>query len=243
MFNSLYKGKKSKFFRDIHRKVFGDDYPEEADSESFITLTDLQNFIKYLNIGPGKTFIDLGCGRGGPGMWIARETGANYVGIDISEVAVELATHRIKDFGLKGNVSFLVGDLFTADLTEIQYDAAISIDVLMFIPDLLTNIHETARILRSGANFIFTTWEQNFGNRINDYRPLLQKAGFKIEVYDEIPDWESRQRKVYQHILDSKDMLIKEMGKAEASQWIKEAQTTLPLLKNMTRVFVVAKKI
>ncbi len=104
-------------------------------------------------------------------------------------------------------------------------------------------MHETARILRSGVNFAFTSWEQNFGDRINDYRPFLQKVGFKVEVYEEIPDWESRQRMVYQKILDSKDILIKEMVKAGSSLWIKEAQTTFPLLKNMRRVFVVAKKI
>ncbi|WP_354531947.1 class I SAM-dependent methyltransferase [Nakamurella sp. UYEF19] len=36
--------------------------------------------------------IDLGCGMGGPGQWIARESGAHLVGIDLSQAAVEAAT-------------------------------------------------------------------------------------------------------------------------------------------------------
>ncbi len=77
LFNTIYKGERSQSLRDIFRKVYGDDYPEEANHDSFVTTTTLQNFVRYLNVGPGLTFVDLGCGRGGPGMWIARETGAN----------------------------------------------------------------------------------------------------------------------------------------------------------------------
>lgn len=41
-----------------------------------------------LRVGPGQKIADLGCGRGGPGQWIARATGAGLVGIDVSEVAL-----------------------------------------------------------------------------------------------------------------------------------------------------------
>lgn len=240
--NSYYKQGKSKFIRDIHRKVFGDDFPEEVDSDSFVTQTDLQNFIKHLNINSGKTVFDIGCGKGGPGMWIARETGANYVGIDIAQSAVEFANQRSKDFGLKGKARFHTGDIRSIDLASDQYDAAISIDVLMFIPDLLAALHQIIRVLRSGAVFAFTAWEQHFPNAYNDYRPFLIKAGFKVELYQETPDWENRQRKVYQYILDSKDKLIEDMDTPGTKSWINEAKNVLPILKNLRRVFAVARK-
>ncbi len=65
-------------------------------------FTDLQNIVRYLNIGPGETVIDLDCGRGGPGMWVAREVGANYFGFDLSEAGIEVAAKRAIDFGLEG---------------------------------------------------------------------------------------------------------------------------------------------
>jgi len=67
LFNIAYKKKKTEFHRNIFRKIFGNDYPEEVDPESFVTLTDLQNIVRYLNVGSGETFIDVGCGRGAPG--------------------------------------------------------------------------------------------------------------------------------------------------------------------------------
>ena len=94
---------KSESLRDILREVYGSDYPEEANPDSFVTLTDLRTVVRNLNVGPGKTFIDLGCGKGGPGLWIARETGANYVGIDFSENAIKYANQRSINFKIAGN--------------------------------------------------------------------------------------------------------------------------------------------
>ena len=34
---------------------------------------------------PGSTFVDVGCGRGGPGVWVAARTGATLIGLDIAE--------------------------------------------------------------------------------------------------------------------------------------------------------------
>jgi len=90
LYEQVYKKERSESYRDIFRKVYGDDYPEEINPDSFVTITDLRTIAKKLNIGSEKSFIDLGCGRGGPGLWIARETGANYIGIDFSENAIEI---------------------------------------------------------------------------------------------------------------------------------------------------------
>jgi cyclopropane fatty-acyl-phospholipid synthase-like methyltransferase len=237
-----YKEGKSKILRDIHRKVFGDDFPEEVDSDSFVTKTDLHNIIRHLDIGPGRTVFDIGCGRGGPGMWIAREIGANYVGIDISENAVKFARQRVKEFGLHNKASFHVGDICTIDLSGAQYDAAISIDVLMFIPKITTAMKKVAQVLRSGSIFAFTAWEDHSPNKYNDFRPFLEKTGFTVKVYEETPDWESRQRKVYQFIIDSKKELIEDMDTPGTISWIHEAEFVLPTLKDKRRIFAVARK-
>src|SRR5665648_722041 len=93
LFEQVFKKERSESYRDIFREVYGDDYPEELNPDSFVTMTDLRTIAKNLKIGPGKSFIDLGCGRGGPGLWITRETGANYIGIDLSENAIKQAQH------------------------------------------------------------------------------------------------------------------------------------------------------
>jgi ubiquinone/menaquinone biosynthesis C-methylase UbiE len=242
MFESVFKIERSESFRNIFREVYGDDYPEEANPDSFVTVTDLQTTVKNLNIGPGKNLIDLGCGRGGPGLWLARETGANYIGIDLSENAITHANKRLENFKHKVTAKFQVGNMYKLDFPESSFEGAVSIDVLVFIPDPLIAISEAARILRSKAYFVFTTWENKVSKRINDYRPYLQKAGFKIISYTETPDWESRQRKVYEKTLELKDLLIKDMGRDGAFAWIMEARSYLPFLENLKRILVVARK-
>lgn len=88
--------------RAIFREVYGAEYPEEVLPLSFITRTLLRRIAQAIAAGPGQTIIDLGCGRGGPSLWVARETGASVVGIDISPVAIEHASQRAREFGVEG---------------------------------------------------------------------------------------------------------------------------------------------
>lgn len=116
LFNQIYWKEKNESYRDLFREAFSDDYPEEANPDGPVSLNELQTIAKNLNVGPGKTFVDLGCGRGGPGLWIARETGANYIGIDFAENAIEGAKHRTKNFKIKGTFKFQVGDMYSLNL-------------------------------------------------------------------------------------------------------------------------------
>ncbi len=242
LFELVFKKEKSESFRDIFREVYGDDYPEEANPDSFVTITDLRTIAKNLNVGRGKTFIDLGCGRGGPGLWIARESRANYVGIDRSENAIKQANHRSVDFKIEGTSKFQVGDMYSLNFPENSFDGALSIDALAFIPDPLTAIKEVARILRSKAFLVFTTWENKRSPKFNDYRPFLRDTGFKIKTYSETPDWKQRQREVYQKTLELKDLLIKDMGRDRAFSYIMEAKKYLPELNYLRRILAVAMK-
>lgn len=242
LFDVIFKKERSESFRDIFREVYGDDYPEEANPDSFVTITDLRTIAKNLKIGPGKTFIDLGCGRGGPGLWIARETGANYIGIDLSENAIKEAQHRSVNFKIKGIAKFQVGNMHSLNFSENSFDGAISIDVISFIPDPLAVIKETARILRSKTYFVFTTWENKNSNIINDYRSYLEDTGFIIKSYSETPDWKKRQSKVYQKTLELKKELIKDMGRDGAFAYIMEAKRYLPTIDDTKRILAVAMK-
>ena len=243
LFEQVFKKERSESYRDIFREVYGDDYPEEINPDSFVTITDLRTIAKNLNIGSAKSFIDLGCGRGGPGLWIARETGANYVGIDLSENAIKQAQDRSLDFKIKGTTKFQVGNMYSLNFPTNSFDGAISIDVISFIPDPLAVIKEAARILRPKAFFVFTTWEDKKSQKINDYRSYLRESGFKIQSYSETPDWKQRQRDVYQKTLELKKLLIKDMGRDGAFTYIMEAKGYLPILNDLRRILAVAMKI
>jgi len=242
-FNDLYEGQtRSPTFRGIFRDAFGDQFAEEVDPCGFITLDDLQSLLRYLHLSKGQTFVDMACGRGGTGLWIARETETNVLGVDLAEVAIEKARGRVADFGLEGRAEFRVGDFSDNGLPSNHYDGAISIDSLFLVADKVSSVEETARILKPGARFVVTTWEMDLPTGIRDYRPMFEAAGFEIEAYDKTPRWEERQRAIHEGVLSKKEALVREMGKAGASVWFCFAKEELPRLKHMQRVMIAARK-
>ena len=166
-----------------------------------------------LAIGPGSILVDLGSGRGGPGLWLARATGADLIGIDLSTKGIAQATQRIPEFGLVGHARYLQGNLCATGLPDQSCDAAVSIDVLVFIQDQSAVMREVARILRPGAPFVFTAFEDRDTER---YRIPMQANGFNVEVYEEKPDWRRRQLALYARTVAEQDALDRRDGRGRS---------------------------
>jgi hypothetical protein len=43
----------------------------EVEPFSFVSAALLGHLARALGLSPGETLVDLGCGRGGPGLWLA----------------------------------------------------------------------------------------------------------------------------------------------------------------------------
>lgn len=238
----------------IRREVYGDDYPVEADPRSYVTLTELRAIARDLDVGPGRTIVDLGCGQGGPSLWVARETGADVVGVDLSSVGIKRAEERAVGFGLGDRARFQVGDITASGLPDASFDGAMSVDVLWAVPDKLAALKEAARILKPGARLAFTNWDRDrtppgYLPPLADHRPLLEQAGFAVETYQVQPDAETKRRAVYEAIVAAEQDLVQEMGEEAASRLMFEAKGTLGLtdgvdyLAHSRRIYVVARNV
>jgi SAM-dependent methyltransferase len=233
--------------RQIWRVVYGLDYPEEADPFSFVTLTDLRRIAGALGVGRGQTMVDLACGRGGPGLWVARETGASLVGVDFSKVAVEQAEQRAGQLGLSARARFIVADAGATGLTGATVDAVMSVDAFWLFRDKSRVAAEVERILRPGGRFVFTTWDfdhtlPGWPPQVPHHKDLLREAGFLVQTYEETPDWLSRQAAVYEGILTAQSKLMAELGESAASDIINEARQVPAVLGQSRRVLVVARR-
>jgi len=60
----------------------GGPFPAEFAHISFLTLDELQVMAQYLALREGSVLVDLACGAGGPGLWIAAHSGASVIGVD-----------------------------------------------------------------------------------------------------------------------------------------------------------------
>ena len=124
---------------------------------------------------------------------------------------------------------------------------AMSLDVLPFVSDKAAALRETARILRAGGRFGFTSWEQSgYSERLNapqldDYRPILTQAGFDVEIYEEPLNWQRQQRAVLELIIEPESELNAE-GPADSSRFLGMARGALNDLPSRRYVFAVGRR-
>jgi ubiquinone/menaquinone biosynthesis C-methylase UbiE len=219
------------------------DLPPEVEPFSFVSAALLRHVARALRLSPGQTLVDLGCGRGGPGLWLARETSVSLVGVDFSPVAIDQATSRTALFGLASQVRFVVGDLTDTTLPDALADAAVSIDALHFAADPPVAAAEARRLLRPAGRLVLTNWQPKVPgdsrlsarSRIN-WSQLLGGAGFADIAVEEQPEWHDLYTRVYRTALDLGDP----GDDSNLASLQDEARRRLPLAGLLRRVVVTA---
>lgn len=251
-YNAVYAGTpNSPTLRKLwHQHAEGPEFPEEFGHISFVTVPQLQRMAAELRLSPGDTLADLGCGQGGPALWMARETGANLIGIDLSPVAIEDAGKRAAELGLAERAQFHQGSFADTGLDAKSVDGAMSEDAIQYAPNKRAAAVEAARILRQGGRLVFTAFEveperaaglPGFGaDPVADYRPFLTEAGFDVDVYEEVPGWREPLTAAYSALVGASAALEEEMGEVATRALILELSMTLQQKPYQRRVLVAA---
>jgi SAM-dependent methyltransferase len=223
--------------RKIWRGVYGSDYPEAAEPFGFSTVTEHRILASDLVVAAGGTLVDVGCGRGGPGMWIAQQVRPKrFFGIDVDAGAVAAARRRRAGFQMTGIAEFYVGSSEDTRLAGVSVDGVVSVDVFWMV-DKNAAVGEMARIIRPGGRLAFTTWEPEGAFR---YESLLVEHGFSVVRCEEPDRWRERQSAVYDRILDSAEALQAELGPEAAGVLTDEASRFGPALNEWRRLIVTA---
>jgi len=172
------------------------DLPPQVEAFSFVSVGLLRHVAEALDLIPGQLLVDLGCGRGGPGLWLAQQAGVSLAGVDFSPVAVEHAALRAAQFGLAGRARFVVGDLTQTGFPEASADAVVSVDAFHFAADPAAAAAEARRILRPGRRLVLTNWQPKTpddarlpGRTRIDWPQLLRGAGFAGIEMQARPEW------------------------------------------------------
>jgi SAM-dependent methyltransferase len=230
--------------------AMGADFPEGFEHISFLTLDEMRRMAGALRLGKGGHLVDLACGAGGPGLWVAREAGAHLTGIDISAVAVAKATERATSVRMTDRAQFKTGSFAETGLPDASADAAMSVDALQYAPDKAAAFREFARIIHPGGRLAFAAFALDPQRSaalpvlnldpVDDYRPLLARAGFHIDVYEETDAWFDRLTASYGAIVAARDALMTEMGERAANALLFETSLTLEHRPYSSRVFVSA---
>jgi SAM-dependent methyltransferase len=99
-------------------------------------------------VGP-RQVLEVGVGRGELAERMARELGAQVVGVDQSERMVELTRAR--------GVEALVGDVQALPFEDGSFDCAVAAWMLYHVPDLDRGLSELARVLRPRGRLVAVT--------------------------------------------------------------------------------------
>lgn len=230
---------KSPALRRIWRDhVTGPDYPQAFAHISFLPLAPLRALAAGLQLTTGEQLVDVGCGAGGPGLWVAVETGAVLVGVDLSPIAVDRANERAKDLNLSTRAAFRQGSFESTGLGTGFAHAAMTIDALQYAPDKRAAIAEFARIIRPGGRLCFVAFELDaerleglgvWEDAVGDYRPLLIEAGFDLISYEQIVGWEQSVEAGFGAVIEEQGLLSAQLGEEAGAAIALEAAITLQL--------------
>ena len=244
---------RSPTWRRIWREhVTGPDYPEEFAHISFLPLAQLRALARGLRLVADQVVVDLACGAGGPGLWVAVHTGARLIGRDLSSSAVQRASECAVAVGMGGRAEFAQGTFEQTGLASGSADAVMTVDALQYAPDKSKALIEVSRILRPGGRFAFVTFEliatrvagiPLWNDPVDDYRPLLEVAGFETLSYDQIPNWRTHVAAGFGAVVAEQDRLVDELGEAAATAAVAEASITLDLQPYRGHVLAVARRV
>ncbi len=245
VFSETFKAPASAVQARIWVEALGDEYPASLDTYSFVTNSELQRCLDNLTIPSHGVLGDLGCGRGGPGLWLASQIGSRLVGVDIADTAVAAAVERARGLGLGDESEFRVGTFEKTGLASRRLDGAICLDALLFSPDKGAALTEFARVLKLGSRLVVTTWDYHLQPegrppQVDDHRSLLEDASFSVLAYDEPAGWRERQDLIDELLLEAVDELAAESGidRDVVQAGIEEMHATLDCISR--RVFILA---
>lgn len=229
--------------------VTGGDYPEVFEHISFLSLDELRSLSEGLELSEGDLLVDMACGAGGPGLWVAKESRANLVGLDLSPIAVERASERARALAMSDTAVFRQGTFEATALDEASVDAVMTVDALQYAPSKAAALAEIARIVRPGGRFAMVAFELDvdrvaglpvWEDPVSDYRPILEQVGFDLVVYDQLPRWQERVAAGFGAILAQREMLEAELGEAAAAALVLEAAVTIEIEPYSGHVLAVA---
>ena len=112
------------------------------------------DFVHWLDIPPGATWLDVGCGTGALLQTVASAARPSRLGgVDPSAQFLRTAAQRVPDADLRQ------GDAQSIPFKSDSFDAVVCGLVLNFIPDPVTALREMGRVARTGGTVSAYVWD------------------------------------------------------------------------------------
>ena len=110
----------------IERAVIGGDWG----ANGYTTMAQADELAAHLDLREGMTVLDVGAGRGWPGLYFAAATGCTAILADLPYEGLALGLRRAREEGLRRRVHAVVASASHLPLRPEGLDAVVASDVL-----------------------------------------------------------------------------------------------------------------
>lgn len=169
---------------------------EYVEQESFMRAREIRMLAERAGIRDGVSVLDVCCGVAGPGRFLAGEFSCDYLGVDSSSSAVDIARARARGLRCRFEVAQI------PPLPPGAFDVVLLLETMLAFPDKKSLVEGVARALPVGGQFAFTLEEglpltkperarmpdadTVWPTRLDEIHTTLARAGLVVRWQD---DW------------------------------------------------------
>jgi ubiquinone/menaquinone biosynthesis C-methylase UbiE len=168
-----------------------------------------QYTVERLDLQPGMSVLDVGCGSGASALPAAEAVGASgqVIGIDLAQNLLTLGERKAQQKNL-GNVQFRIEDMTNLTYPDEHFDVVISVFSIFFVKDMETQVAKLWRLVKPNGKLAITTWASFLAPAYEVWREAVKRV--RPDLYSAYNPWD-RITKV-----EAVEKLMRDAGIAQA---------------------------
>ena len=149
----------------VHHGFWDEGERPGADGADRHEATDrlVRELVAYAGVPERAHVLDVGCGIGGPALYLAGTLGCSVVGVTLSAQQAARAGEKAREAGLGDRAEFHQLDALRTGFPDESFDVVWAVESLMHIEDRDAFFGEMRRLLRPGGRLAIATWSQRDG--------------------------------------------------------------------------------
>jgi SAM-dependent methyltransferase len=153
LYGTAYGNFATEVLGQVRRETYGEDFGQS----SWVTGHEYRRFFRLLGLAAAEHVLDVGCGSGGPAVFLAREIGCRVTGVDVSEAAIQAGRTLARQAGRDDKVHLRRADVRDPlPFPDGAFDAIVCMDAMCHLPDRGRLLGKWRRVLRPGGRLLYT---------------------------------------------------------------------------------------